>query len=345
MGQAAKPSEQEILVGRLSPLMLGDMLQFLGQVLPVAVVRVEAGASRSGELWLRGGAIVHARFGHLEGEEAGLAALMLRRGTFAVEVSQREPLAAGVESLTGLLLESVRLEDELERRRDNLLDPFTEVTCRVPSVHEDELQCGAPMVARALTTPRTPASLEATLPLAPSKIQLALAWLRERGVLNLRPSLARFMLEEKPPSSSSRSVTWLHSALEEHRGALRVLVGCSSSVPLDKYRRVLRDVASAVHAEEQPFQPHASGPSFVRLRPRKGGVLSFTFLPLSEANRVFFESFTASTDVVILGSSELLAQWKRGIPSRVRSSAISDPENEHCLLDALRDALAPSQNG
>lgn len=337
--QQAFEDAPALMEGILGPLELVDVLQFVASSsLPVSHVMVSSASGMEGSLILARGACLQARFGHLHGREAALAVLTHPMTRFVVrEVTEQRLLGTPI-SLTEILLELARLEDEMERRKDNVPELMHRLTIVGHADPSDPLECSAPTVARALASPRTRAALEAELPLAPIRVCLALAWLREQGRLSLRASamMPRVVL----PTANA-----IEAALVRQRGALRVLVVCPQAT-IERIDPAVRHFAALMGAPTPPHARAAGGPSFVRVRPSSGGVVSFTFLPSSRANRVFFDSFVRSTDALLLGAGEDVFAWQSSIPATVQHTQLPiATTTDECLHESLVRALGQPPGG
>lgn len=300
-----------MLVGTLDTFGVAEVLQFGADVFATASVRLWDGENRSGALALCSGKVFSAHFGHLTGAEAALALMALADGRF--EVSLNEPKCSeertAIGQLTPLLLEAARLADELERH-SSALPPRKRILQSRGIPKSDPLECGLVAVATALQTPQSLPTLEATLPMCPTKVRLAVSLLAEDGYLGRESA----MLQRPTPTHLMR---WLSNAIDGNRGAGRVLVVYPPGFLVASVNAALaRVVQEAQAAPLAAFQnlPEA-GPTFARVRPATGGVLSLTFLAASEKNAVFLETLARSCDgIVLVGESPKMWPVPRQIP-------------------------------
>lgn len=322
-----------VLQGVLGAFGSIELLQFVSQTLPVAQVTFVSPSGSEASILLARGGCLDARFGKLRGREAAVAALSHPMSKFFVREADLPSGIGAPATLTELVLEVARLEDELERRKDDLPEPARKLTLTGQLDASDPLDCGLPFVARALAgQPRSLEALEADLPLAPVRVRLSVALLREQGRLTLRAStIMPRVLPTEPAGPLDRE-------LEKRRGALRVLVACPAGM-VDCVEGAVRHFAEAVTAPAPAVSRVTSGPTFVRIRPARGGVISFTFLPTTRQNRVFFDSFVRSTDAVILGDDDEAVRWGATLPSDLPTAAVASDATDHCLYDALVRAL------
>lgn len=229
------------LEGRFDAFSIFDVLQFLDATRQRGRLSLR---TAEGEGWMEfaEGLIGDASALHLSGACAALWLLGRRSGTFRFE--RMAALATGEIALGMLLMDAVRLEDERDRRAELLPEPHTPLVLRFPDhVPVDSWDCRlADVVAKLAAGRITRAKLEAELPIAPVKIQLALAVLVEAGVLG-----------EGTPSSSSlllrRAGGSLESALlARFPSGLRLVVGCGAATSSHDLVASLNVLADELHA-------------------------------------------------------------------------------------------------
>lgn len=300
-----------VLVGALDTFGVAEVLQFGVGVFATASVQVWDSDNRNGALALCNGRIFAARFGHLSGVEAAVAIMTLTSGRF--EVRRDEPKCLeeqqAIGQLTPLLLEAARLADELERHRALVPPRKRSLQSRgIPKT--DPYECGVAEVAAALQTPQSLAMLEAVLPFSATKIQLAVALLAQEGFLGR----ASATLQRPTPTHLMR---WLSNAIEGNGGAGRVLIAYPPTLTVASFNAALLRVVVETHAAPLPplREFPGSGPTFARIRPATGGVLSLTLLAENEKNAVFLEMLAGSCDAVILvGDAPRTWLVRPGIP-------------------------------
>ncbi len=108
-----RPDRGEV-TGNLRDMGFADIVQILANGLKTAVLRFE-GAAGTGEVALRDGAIVDARAGGLEGEDALYAIMGWEEGAFRIEPNAPARAQTILGNTEGLLMEGFRRLDELRR--------------------------------------------------------------------------------------------------------------------------------------------------------------------------------------------------------------------------------------
>jgi polar amino acid transport system substrate-binding protein len=99
------------LTGLLENMSLPDIVQTLAMGMKTALVAVSQG-DLNGRIWFRDGAVVHAKFGDLEGEQAFHAMARWKTGEFAIEHGVKTRRTTIDSDPMYLLMESMRLMDE-----------------------------------------------------------------------------------------------------------------------------------------------------------------------------------------------------------------------------------------
>lgn len=185
--------------GEASPVMKGDLashpawelVQFIQQAGKSGELAIH-GARGSGQLRVRGGRVVSARWQKLRGRDALLAILDAQEGQFRLTTdtaAEQDADGAAEFAIQEVLIEAAWLEDELARRRQHL--PATGARLRrqtdeLPPIDDDELrrlpiakifgQLGEQPGARLF-------DLVHQADDAPSKVRLAVTWLVEQGAV------------------------------------------------------------------------------------------------------------------------------------------------------------------
>jgi hypothetical protein len=331
------------LQGRIEAISLFDVLQFLDASRQRGRLTVET-TQPVGWLEFANGYVGEAHAGSLSGIDAALALLSTRAGTFRFDGSDD---AVGDEVALGtLLMEAVRLEDERERRIELVPAPATPLVLRfADKAPEDVWGCQLAAVVAQLAKGRiSRAKLEAELPIAPIKIQLALAILVDAGLLG-----------EGPPSSSvNYRLASEGGALEmalscRFSSGLRLVIGCPPNVSSLEIEAAVAALAVAVRATP-PVRSRISldGPSFLRLHPGRGGFLSLTFLPMVRKNRFLLQTFVSSVDVALFSLAappDEIGAWQSACasnPTLLRGAIPKKDLTATCLVEALLDTLTQS---
>lgn len=334
---ASGPQVGPDLRGRLGLIGLIELLQLVELGGHEARIELGAAGPGGGEVFLRGGALVSARCGHLDGPEALLALLRLRDGEFSLFASRRVPSISNEHDLprvSSILLESLRLEDDLANHADTQLPAEHPLALLAGGEFEN---CpageGTELLVHAIREKPgiTQARLKGTLPLAPQRVDLAVAWMNAYGRLELT---AR-------PRQSARlgtiSAVWLARLMDWKQGRLRLLVACPEGISAAELGHEVASLQRALRATPFTFESSVSGPSFVRLRPAVGGVLSITFLPMSRRHRFLFQTFARGVDLALV-PAELDDASRAELLPDVRPEYVLSLPAPPCV-DALSSAL------
>ncbi len=338
------------LSGRLESFASFEILQVVADLRKRGELRMQNEDGRNARCVVASGLVFEPSCGHLEGVEALVAMSWWNRGTF--ELFSIEPdLALGRPlRLPEVLMDAVRIADEIERRREHLPDR-RERLALVPgaAVPEDGLGCELPVLFSYLE--RNPLTslmeLEGSLSLAPTKIRLGVALLHEMGLVapgarlvdaafDLAGTEGSLEFEEievnlqailedgpKPPTVATQAAgsPWWRRVLGQFPGGIRALVICPPDGLSDDAFQALSRLAESLGVQNPSSSYAADGPSFVRIRPSGGGILSFTFLPLARKHHYLFRAFVKSVEAVFLwsdGSDEVeLGRWEERIPNSV----------------------------
>lgn len=272
-----------------------------------------------------------------------MALLSVREGTFHFVADAGT--AAGELTVGGLLMDAVRLEDERDRRAEHIPDSSARLALRSPSRPiEDSWGCGLDVVVEALSRQRvTRETLERDLPLAPIRIQLALAVLVERNLLGERaPSSTRIEVQRAPTNELGLAL------LRRFPAGLRLVVGCTPNLTSAELEPALASLAASLQAT-LPERSHLnlSGPSFLRLRPPHGGFVSLTFLPMMRKDRFLLKTLVPSLDAAILSLDappEEIAAWTAELaaaPALLQATLPKGTCTADCLTSALLTLLRP----
>lgn len=321
------------LVGDLVRQKLPDLLQGLAAFRQDGVLEVTDPGGLRAEIGLAAGGVSWARLRHWRGEEALLACLFWREGSYRF----RGGVAEGPEdarlpegwNLTAFLLEAVYLADELEKHRRLVPPPAAPLALQQPFSGEDPFGCGVDRVVAALegAGPVTLQHLEETLPLAPVKVRLAVAYLVEQGCLPPFPT--------KPRSESSdRYSSWWTRLHARYRGRFRLLVLVDGVFTnLESFSQVVAFLAKKLNTPDPWVSFSPKGPSFARLKGTEGGVLSLTFISCEAADDM---------DLVGLGIGQ---NWVVGVGSRAQKcltklQSLGVPTAGFATVDELLGGLA-----
>lgn len=277
-------------------------LQAFGASGVLSVVGVE---DRRLEVGFESGRVAWAEQGHLVGEEALLSAILWAEGSYVFRSGEQEPhrgqgapatsLPPGFD-LTGFLLRAMVFADELEKRTQLLPPPGVPLQLKDGQVPEDPFGCGLQAVVDGLRRKQTVtlAELERELPLAPVKIQLAVALLSEQGLLAHQPAAPSPAV---PPETSA----WWAQVSERFGGSLRLLLVVDEATCTDAgFQRLVAFLKEKLGVSQAWESFAKSGPSFVRLHPQRGGVFSVCCLPSRQAaGRADYLAFVSTHHVAV----------------------------------------------
>jgi len=321
------------LSGRIGPFSPVELIQFLQLSGKQGELRMIVSAEVQAQCTVTASGVVEVRFGHLKGEEAALALLSLHSGWFVFEHRNETPVVRDLLNLNALLMEAVRLEDELDRRAEHGVDLHAPLKLQEGvAAPQDEVNCGVAMVYS--TIGQQPgiscAELEHELSLAPLKVRLAVTYLAEVGAL--RRSTGN---SGATPVLVPNEVTWWRQALHAFNGGLRVLVGLPLRGCPVGVTAALQRLADEIDAQLPAVNFSSAGPTFARLHAANGGILSLTFLPEVRKHRFLFETFVDSVDVVLLckPEAEETQEWLKLVPASVDLCSMGDGCTGACELD------------
>lgn len=374
------------LYGRLGFIGLIELLQLaeLGEY--SAVLSLSTQGAPLGKVFLKKGAILKAEHQHLQNTEALLAMLRQTQGDFklwayehpedlikqnsaefAVLPSDPPPGVPFVQRsqhknaiteaplrISSVLLEHLRLEDELLHFSDAQLPWEQPISLKSEKIlRETPAGYGSELILETIRN-RPGVSLQQlreTLPLAPQRIEVAVAWLHSQDHLNLKVT-PRISTQMKAVSD-----TWLSRLLLWKHGRLRLLFACASGVSVHTLEQDLRALRDLLKAEPFSLEGSMNGPSFVRLRSAAGEVVSFTFLPLSHKHRFLFQTFAQGTDLALvpdevepIALAELLPDIKSEyilkLPTPLTSNSLIDALQsftKHLPFTSLRENMAAQE--
>ncbi|MEI7893721.1 MAG: DUF4388 domain-containing protein [Myxococcales bacterium] len=325
------------LTGDLTKMPLIAVLQFLEMGRQSGMLLVTSPDGASHQSVLREGGVVEAVSRHLRGAEALLAMLDLKTGKFAFSV--REPSSAQEPSLalSPLIMEVVRLEDELERLLCALPGDSVPLALRNPhEVPVDPLECGADTVMAMIAARPgiTLVELQATAPLARPKVRLAAAWLSFTDRMRSQQSMTG--LPRIAPMAGCPP--WYSRLLLLYPGGPRVLVGLSRLHAAHDAITSIRELAKGLDSGPAWMSIAPDDSAMARVRPNAGGLVSIACIPLDDAHHEAFKGLCATAALVFIcqeESAEAFQLWRDIVPPRARvSRLICNPGPR--LLESLR---------
>jgi hypothetical protein len=325
------------LEGDVAKIGLLDLVQFLDASQHRGTISVAYGASHTAQCTLGADGFASGRCAQLRGYEALLAMLGWRAGRFSFRGG--EPSSPVIASIPSVIMEAVRLEDELERVIGELPPPHAPLRLRPTSeAPNDPLGCGLQDVhAFIRQKPGVLLSdLERAMPLAPIKVRLAVCVLLRDGHLRTGLTLPPLSTRShRPPSAGD----WYASLSARYGAIVRVLVATSPQTDSRELTAWVHALAAAIDASPTSISLAQSGPSFVRLRRRDDALLSLTFLPLRKKHRYLFHSF-AGTSVLSMftedASLEEIDDWRDQLAAGAARCHLVDERTPDCLVRSLR---------
>lgn len=301
-------------------------------------LKLTPGGATKGEaqILLSGGSLVSAQFAQLTGAEAVLEMLSLADAAFSfttAEVEKAPPL-----DWMSTLMERARLEDEYERHHAYYPGDQTRLLRSDKPAPADlrAINAGVPEVIATIDLkPRiTPTQLISTLPFCALRIRLAVAWLVSQG------ALGEYNTQGIPVAMRGLGDQWFQKLLFVGRGGVRILLASPPEDGPDELNRQIANVAKDVGAVAPEVGLPQDGPAIARLRPRTGGLISFTILPVQKRHRAMFESLLPGTQIAVIPALDAAGEsqvWRYLVPERL-TALTWHPEthDEQSLLKALR---------
>ncbi len=323
------------------------VLQFLELSRQTGVLLLTGTDGRVSQCLLREGAVAEASHRHLRGREALLALLGWKAGRFAFGARAVPETLTERLGISPLIMEMVRLEDELERAM--AVFPGEEAPLALRNPHEvpmDPMDCGADAVMAAIAA-RPGVSLldlERALGLAPVQVRLSVAWLSSTGRLRSRQSMGQLAAMPHAPERDD----WYQRLLLQHPGGLRVVFATAPEQATHDIIAWITQLAKQLDSGPAWLSLAADGAAMARVRPRLGGLLSMACLPMTRAHVDAFTTFAATANLVLLcdpATPEQQAAWRSMVPEgivvrRVHCAAPGSP-----LADALRAFASGVQAG
>lgn len=317
-GAAPAGEAAPLLSGLLAAFPVSELLEFFTELRKRGHLELVNWGGRKASCTVGFGVVFDARCGHLRGADALATFAWWSEGTFSFLPSEDEPEAGPSFRVSEVLMDAVRLADELERRSELLPKPAESLLLSPGTAPpSDELDCGvAEVFAFLRANPgATLPDLEAGVALAPVKVRLSVATLAEAGLLgDARPS---------GPVAPGTPDDWWRRVLARHPGGVRVLVVSPGFGSSDELGLAVSRLSALLGVATSSLSYATAGPSFARIRPASGGILSLTFLPLVARSRHLLRTFVRSVDLVLLyldaSGLDELGSWEIPFPSSVQS--------------------------
>lgn len=324
------------LSGDIAKMALLSILQFLEMGKATGILRTESPDAPPGLCELREGRISSCALGHLHGREAVLAMLGQKTGLFAfasrdLSANHERAIAVGP-----MIMEAVRLEDELERVQGAHPGPDAALVLRDP--HEiplDPLECGgATVMATIAARPGTSApTLERQLPLSPLQIALSVAWLASSGRL-LSNQAVSCIRRLQPETDDCRA-----KLLARYPRGLRVVYGLPPAHDSHELIASITEIARTFDAGPAWMSLAPDGAAMARVRPRAGGLLSIACIAATRSRSELFRSLAATADLLFVtdrAEEGVLESWRGLAPKHAPFSLLACNRANSCLLEGLR---------
>ncbi len=325
------------LAGNLEAVPLAELVQFLNASRRSGVLELQHADGRQARCTIVDGELVDAHEGRLQDREAAISMMHWRSGRFVLRaLTDPVPQGSVRMSVPALVMEVARLEDELERHSADAPAPRAKLQLRDQSrIPDDPLECGARQVFDAIAAhPQIRLhELQEALPLAPIKVTLAVAWMISMGMLGSRLSQTLPTIQIDPSANQ-----WFLRVLLAHASGMRVLVVCPASTTSDDIVQCVKRLADDLGASPS-VSAAVDGPSIVRIRPKVGGLLSLTFLPLKKKHKFLFQTFARTAQLLLMPSeaeSRDVTEWKADAPAEVSRLELRDLGDHDALLRAMR---------
>lgn len=320
------------LSGDLARQKLPDLLQGLVAFRQDGVLEVFESRGLNAEIGLARGEVRWARHRHWRGEEALLACIFWSEGWYRFQTRQEAiPEDARLPEdwkLTPFLLHAMYLADELDKRQLLVPPPVTPLLLHKPFSGPDPFGCGLEQVLAALQgpVPVTLQRLEDTLPLAPVKVRLAVAYLVEERAL---PSPS----SEAAMGSSHRHSRWWARVAARYGGRFRLLVLAEGTIAQQEALAKVVGYLTEKLKVKDPWVSHsANGPSFARLSVPAGGIFSLTLISTESMDAIDRLGLAIGHDMVAgVGEGTVKCLEKFGLLG-VQTKAFGSVEE---LLDGL----------
>lgn len=332
-GLIPTPEGPADMAGSFRTLTVFEVLQLVAQIGSGTLLVEE---ERVGSAIVIGDGDVHgASRRHLRDQEAVLDLLTTKQGSFRYwkTPGKGRGFSGTRRGLQDVLLESARLEDELELRSAYL--PPEEAPLRHRSdagPSDDPLDCRAPDVFAAVRgrTGVTRLTLEQELPMAAVRVRLGLATLVQGG--HLRERRAESFVQTL---SLAGVPSWYLRLLGAGNG-LRVLVGVPEGFVVEA---MVSRLASELGTDPPEGMGLTEGPVFARIRPPAGGLVAITIVALSRRNRFLFPTLSRGVELVVVADTSVNP---KELDARARVLTLTREElSERSLVEAVRWVAEP----
>ena len=308
----------------LSAFELLQVFQYLGK--EGRLLLRSGGREASCDVFPRG--LARLECGNLRGPEAGLAFVWWKEGRFHFEARAGHRPANPDELLVvqELLLEAVRLADEVEAHGDSVPDreePLDSLSQATLPVEWEALPSAREIVRFLAAWPgATRRDFERVLPYSPVTLGLATARLCEAGLV------AR-SVELVAGETESVALQEPESTREESGRIVRALFAFDPHFS-DEISEALVRLQESLGAPISSAASDFSAPSFLRTRLPSGCFVSITVLPISRRNRFVLESLAPSLGLVVLVVGDRIRdeieRWRRHCPSNVQVVLARSPK-------------------
>lgn len=335
---APAASQGFALSGHVAAIPLHEVIGMLVIGKKTGVLKVAPAGTLRGEglIQLAGGCLVAAQFAQLPGAEAVMEMLSLPDAAFSFATADVEK-ATPLEWMS-ILMERARLEDEFERNHAYYPGDQTRLLRSDKPAPADlrAINAAVPEVIATIDLkPRiTAEQLMATQPFCSLRIRLAVAWLVSQG------ALGEYNTQGIPVAMRGLGDQWFQKLLFVGRGGVRILLASPPEDGPEELNRQIANVAKDVGAVAPEVGLPQDGPAIARLRPKTGGLISFTILPVHKRHRAMFESLLPGTQIAVIPALDAAGEsqvWRYLVPERIPALTWHpETHDEQSLLKALR---------
>jgi hypothetical protein len=320
--------------GHVSGFDLFDVTQLLCLSGRSRVLRVSFG-DRLGTLVFEQGALTHASTPSAAGEDAFFEIAQWTGGNFeSVEAAQAQSFPPNIHVPTmHLLMESARRKDEgggapcAQKSAEPAEVPAGGAPPWDNPAHDqlwDELATIQQEVAQELAAGAGASVPSREAPSGPAE-QVA------------GPAAA----EPGPEGDSPAQASWWHRVTARWGEAVQVVVAWPPEAGWDQAAAEVRRLAVVAGAKPPSDVLAATGPSFVRIYPEAGGILSLVFLGISKRHRFLFETLVRSAHAALVprecagGETQ---HWMGALPATLAWCAVApDTEGGWGFAERLRE--------
>ncbi|MEW6487109.1 MAG: DUF4388 domain-containing protein [Thermodesulfobacteriota bacterium] len=325
------------LSGHVSGFDLFDVTQLLCLSGRSRILRVSFG-DRRGTLVFEQGALTHASTPSAGGQDAFFEIAQWTGGSFeSVDAAEAGTFPPNIHVPTmHLLMESARRKDEGEGAPPALPPEEAEEPAEVPA--EGALAWDSPAHDRLWDELAT-IQQEVAEELAAGVAAPVPAREVPSGTSEQAPAPAA--AEPVPDGGPPGEEPWWRQVTARWGEAVQVVVAWPPEAGWDQAAAEVRRLAKVAGAKPPADLLSATGPSFVRIYPEAGGILSLVFLGISKRHRFLFETLVRSAHAALVprecAGSET-QHWMGALPATLDWCVVA-PDSDGCwgFSDRLRE--------